>query len=276
LLRTKIRPVKKSTNRLFFVVALAIFGAGCAPRSEVLYEQALSEIQKGHFRIAVDLLERSAKVEKNDLNRNRYLSEAGRIVRFEIQDYERAIRIFRKIILDSDDEAQRLQSQEAVAEIYLENLQDYQSALKELQMLEPLLKDTKKKEKTKLRIAQTLYLTGNYQQALEEIEAAQKYFLVQEFNFSKLKGEILTAQKKYKEAIANYDGLRQKYPEQFAKENLFIAASIVFEENEQYSDALSYLKKYETQITDKVYFELRIKRLKERLDNKPLSRGPRK
>ena len=272
----KTRPVKKSINKIIIISALALVGAGCAPRSEVLYDQASTEIQKGHFRIAADLLERSAMVEKNNYNRNRYLTEAGRVIRFEIQDFDRAIRVFRKIILEAEDESQRIQAQEAITEIYLENLQDYQNALKELQLLEPLLKETKKKERVRLRIAQALYLTGNYQQALEEIEAAQKYIQYHEYNYAKLKGEVFTAQKKYKEAIANYEALRQKAPEYFAKENLYIAASIVYEENEQYADALNYLKKYESQIADKAYYELRIKRIKERLANKPLSKGLRK
>ena len=87
---------------------------------------------------------------------------------------------------------------------------------------------------------------------------------------------LLFAQKKYKESIAAYESLKSKYPDYFSNENLFIAASIVYEENEQYADALKYLSSNEALIKDKAYYELRIKRLKERMTNKPLFKGIRK
>ncbi|MBY0453093.1 MAG: hypothetical protein K2P92_08660 [Bdellovibrionaceae bacterium] len=248
----------------------------CVQRSEKLYEEAYQEIEKGHFRIATDLLIRSSDVEENNLTKYKYLSEAARIVRFEIQDYPRALKMFRKIILEADDSTQRISAQEAIAEIELENTQDYQQALKELQKLEPLVSDTKKKEKIKLRIAQTLYLTGQYEQAIDEINVAQKFITNYESNFLKLKAEVFLAEKKYKESLATYEELRLKDPIFFKDENLYIATSIAYEENEQFADALAFLNKNETQIKDKSYLELRVKRLKERLVNKPLFKGIRK
>ncbi|MGZ3690854.1 MAG: tetratricopeptide repeat protein [Pseudobdellovibrio sp.] len=256
--------------------SLIAFTTACGSRSENLYEQAYSEIEKGHYRIAADLLEKSSQLETDNTKKYKNLLEVARIVRFEIQDYERAIKVFREIILSSDDETQRILAQESIAEIYLENIQDYNSALKELQVLEPLLTDTKKKEKTRLRIAQALFLTGKNDQALDEIQSAEKYIKFTGTNFLKLKAEILLAQKKYKEAISAYDELKTKDPTFFADENLFIATSIVYEENEQYTEALNYLTKNQALIKDKPYYELRIKRLKERIANKPLSRGAHK
>ena len=48
------------------------------------------------------------------------------------------------------------------------------------------------------------------------------------------------------------------------------------QEKEDYASALAYLEKYQSLIYDKVYLELRIKRLRERLTNKPLFKGRRK
>ena len=109
----------------------------CVQRSEKLYEEAYQEIEKGHFRIATDLLIRSSEAEENNVTKYKYLSEAARIVRFEIQDYPRALKMYRLIILDADDSTQRISAQEAIGEIELDNMQDYQQALKELQKLEP-------------------------------------------------------------------------------------------------------------------------------------------
>lgn len=272
----KIKPAKKSINCIVIVATTFLMLVACVQRSEKLYEEAYQEIEKGHFRIATDLLIRSSDVEENNLTKYRYLSEAARIVRFEIQDFPRALRMYRQIILEADDSSQRVSAQEAIAEIELDNMQDYQQALKELQKLEPLVSDTKKKEKIKLRIAQTLFLTGQLAQAIDEINVAQKFITNYESNFLKLKAEVFLAQKKYKESIATYDELRLKDPQFFKDENLYIATSIAYEENEQFADALAFLNKNETQIKDKSYLELRVKRLKERLVNKPLFKGIRK
>jgi tetratricopeptide (TPR) repeat protein len=271
----RIKLAKKFTRSFLFLLALGFLGA-CGPRAETLYSEAYSEIEAGRFRIAVDLLEKSANLETKNIDKYRNLSEAARLTRFEILDYPRAIRMYREVILKAEDQSQRIAAQEAVSEIYLENIQDYQLALRELQILEPLLTDNRKKERTRLRIAQALYLTGNYQQALEEINSAQKLIKFHELNFLKLKAQVLVGQKKYKEAIEAYDDLRNKNVNFFKEENLFIATSVVYEENEEYAEAMNFLTKYETMVKDKAYLELRIKRLKERMANKPLFKGKRK
>lgn len=258
------------------VLSSAVFLSGCTPQSEKLYDEAYKEIESGHFRIALTLLERSAELEKNDKKKTKALTEAARISRFEIQDFDRAIRINRQIILKSQDPRQRFNAQDALAEIYLENLQNYSQALKELLILEQLDVGAELKEKTKFKIAQAQFLSGNPNASLEYIEAASKMKVEDPKPFLKLKAQVLMSLKKFDEALAVYEEIRKLDERYFAQENLFIATSIVFEEKEDYASAISYLEKYQDQIQDKSYYELRIKRLKEKLINKPLFKGRRK
>jgi tetratricopeptide (TPR) repeat protein len=248
----------------------------CTPQSEKFYSEAYSEIDKGHFRIAVDLLEKSAAIEKDDRKRTKALVEAARIARFEIQDYDRALRINRQIILKSADVKQRLLAQETLAEIYLENVQNYSQALNELLILEQLTQGDEEKEKLRFKISQAYFLTGNPSAAFEYIETSLKSPAADKKNFLKLKTQILVSQKKYDEALAVYEEIRKLDADFFAKENLYIATSTVFEEKEDYASALAYLEKYQQFIPDKAYLELRIKRLRERITNKPLFKGRRK
>lgn len=250
--------------------------AACTPPSERLYDKAYKAIEKNQFRIGVDLLLRAANVEKKENLKFRDMMEAARIVRFEIQDYPRAIRIYRKIILDSLDEPTRINSQELIAEIYFENIQNYEMAAKELQVLEPLVKNEVRHEKIALRLCQAFYLTGRYEDALEEADAQLRAPKIEELSFMKIKAQILTAQKKYSDALDLYQKILDKNEIYFENENLFIAVSVVYEENEQYSEAMKYLKKYESEIKDKNYLELRYKKLQERLVNQPLFKGRRK
>lgn len=248
----------------------------CSPQAEKLYNEAYQEIENGHFRIAVNLLEQSAKIEKSDRKKTKALLEAARISRFEMQDFQRSLRLYREIILKSQDSSQRIGAQEAIAEINLENLQNYGQALSELLILEQLNLNLEQKEKIKLRIAKAQFLTGNSETALENIESALKTAKSDRRYFLKLKAEILMAQKKQTEAISIYEDLRKTDEKYFASENLYIATSIAFEEKEDYVTALSYLEKNKSRITDLSYLELREKRLREKILNKPLSKGRRK
>lgn len=263
-------------KKFLLLLGIGIFLNSCSPQSEKLYAEAYSEIENGHFRIALDLLEKSAAIEKNDKKRTKALVEAARISRFEIQDYDRALRINRQIILKSEDFKQRLLAQETLAEIYFENLQNYNQALNELLILEQLTSEAEAKEKLRFKIAQAYFLTGNPSASFEYIEASLKSPAADKKNFLKLKAQILVSQKKHDEALAVYEDIRKLDSVFFAKENLYIATSTVFEEKEDYASALAYLEKYQEFIGDKSYLELRFKRLKERLTNKPLFKGRRK
>lgn len=271
--------MRRFTRSVLLLSALALFGlsiGGCTPAADRIYTEARAEIEKGHFRLALDLLSRAAEAERRPDRKFRYYLEAARIARFEVQDYVRAIRLNKEIILKSADEKQRINAQESVAEIYFENLQDYSQALKELQILEPLVKEAGQKERIQLRICQALYLTGDSTRALDEINLAMKSATTEVLSFLKVKAQALVALKKYEEALLVYEQMLQSNPEYFEKENLFVAVSVVYEENEDFASALKYLTKHSEKIKDKAYLELRYRRLKERMVNKPLFQGKRK
>lgn len=271
-----IKLVKKSIKTFLLLGAAFSLLNACTPQSDRLYSEAYSEIERGHFRLALDLLERSADMENQNKKKTKALIEAARIARFEIQDYNRALRINREIVLKSDDAKQRLSAQQSLSEIYLENLQNYSQALQEMMILEQLVTEPAQKEKLKFKIAQAQFLIGNSKSALEYIESSGKSTGAEKKNFLKLKAQVLISLKKYDESLLAYEELRKLDETFFAKENLYIATSIAYEEKEDYASAKSYLEKYKDQILDKAYLELRIKRLSERLTNKPLFKGRRK
>lgn len=253
-----------------------LFLTACTPRAEKLYTSGLDLLSKGKYLEAVDTLEDSAALDTNKQRQAKSLSEAARIVRLEVKDYPKALMLYRKLILEAEDALVRLQAQEAITEIYFENLQDYTLALKELLILEPLVTDPQKKELIKLRIAQCMQLTGAHSAALEFIEAALSGSKYEQKNFLKLKAQIFLTLKKYDEALNTNFYLLEMDPTYFKNENLFIAQAMVYEEKQDYKLALEFLTKHQDQIDDKNYLELRIKRLQEQIINKPFSRGMRK
>lgn len=248
----------------------------CRSRSEKLYIQAYEKINQNQFVEAIELLESSAELEKDNIKKTKALLEAARLLRFEIHDYERALKHLRTVVLESQDQKLRLLSQEAIVEIYFDHTQNYKDALQELLILEPLLPESKKKDAVRLKIAQALHLVENNQAALEYIDGVLKNISSNKNVFIKTKAQILQSQKKLDEALKIYEEIFSKTPKYFIDENLFSAVSLIQEEKKDYKVAIEYLTKNAGHIADKNYLELRLKKLKEKQINKPFSRGMRK
>lgn len=278
----KKKLAKKFTNlnffnsRLLITLGAVLLIASCQSRSEKLYSTAYEKINQNQFSEAVQLLQSSAALEKDNIKKTKALYEAARLLRFELQDYEMALRILRTVVLDSQDSKMRLLSQESICEIYFDHLQNYQEALKELLILEPLLVESKKKEIIRLKIAQAQRFTGNNQAALEYVDVALNTKDTDKNPFLKIKAQILQAQQNFDEALKIYDGIFQQDRKYFLEENLFSAVSSIHEEKKDYKVAIEYLEKNATLIADKNYLELRIKKMKEKQINKPFSKGVRK
>lgn len=282
-MKTKIKLVKKFIKNIqkylfkaIAVSAIALLFSACESRSEKLYKQAYDKISANQFLDAIDLLESSSDIEKDPEKKTRALFEAARLLRFEIQDYNKALMHLKKIVLESSDEKIRLLSQEAIADIYFDNLQNYPQALKELLILEPLIKDEVKKESIRLKIAKCQFLTGNSKVALEYIQSFLPQLKDAKKNFLLLKAQILQSTQKLDESLLVYDEIYKLDIEYFKSENLFSAVSLVMEEKQDYKKAIEYVQSHEADFTDKNYYDLRLKRLREKLTNKPFSKGVRK
>lgn len=274
----KKKILKATKIHLFvaFFICAQLFLVGCRSRSEKLYAEAYEKINQNEFKSAIELLESSADLEKNNIKKTKALFEAARLLRFERQDYESALKHLRTVVLSSDDEKMRLLAQESICEIYFDHLQNYQEALKELLILEPLQPESKKKELLRLKTAQAQHLIGNGQAALEYIDSVLKISTVDKNPFLKLKAQVLQSENKFDEALKIYDQIYVSSQNYFKTENLFYAVSAIHEEKKDYKQGVEYLEKHNEEIADKNYLELRIKKLKEKQINKPFSKGVRK
>ena len=270
----KTKLAKKYTN-IFLISVLVAATAACQSRAEKFFKQAQKKIEARQFLDAVDLLENSAELEKNNHKWSSTNFEIARILRFEIQDYSKSLLVYKELILKSEDVNIRLLSQEAIAEIYFENMQDYPSALKEYLLLESLLQDKIKLEKTKLKIAQCYKYMGNLNTSLEYIDVALKNS-EKKVNFLNIKAQIFLTQKKYDLSLATYQQIYKEDPEYFKTENLYNSIVIVYEEKADYKSALAYLNDNKQYFKDQNYVDLKIKRMNEKLINKPFSKGIRK
>ncbi|MES2802418.1 MAG: hypothetical protein V4654_07995 [Bdellovibrionota bacterium] len=271
----KIKLAKKFIKKIIlFLLAGAL--CACQSRAEKFYHLAQTKIEQRQFLDAVDLLENSAELEKNNRLWSKTNFEIARILRFEIQDYNKALLVYRELILKSEEASIRLLSQEAIAEIFFENIQDYITAVKEYLLLESLIKDPEKLEKIRLKIAQCYRYTGSFKTALEYIEVFLNSAKTEKNSFLKLKAQTYSSLGQYDEAVKNYNLILANDPKYFLDENLYVAIAMTYEEKQDYKTALAYILQNKDKIKDGSYVELRIKRLNEKLLNKPFTKGVRK
>lgn len=250
--------------------------SACQSRAEKFYHLAQKKIEERQFLDAVDLFESSAELEKNNRLWSKTNFEIARILRFEIQDYNKALLVYRELILRSEDASIRLLSQEAIAEIYFDNIQDYVTAVKEYLLLESLIKDAEKLEKIRLKIAQCYRYTGSLKTALEYIDVFLNSAKTEKNSFLKLKAQTYASLGQHDGAIKNYNLILANDPKYFLDENLHVAVAMAHEEKQDFKTALAYIQQHKDKIKDGSFVELRIKRLNEKLLNKPFTKGVRK
>lgn len=249
---------------------------GCQSRAEKFYNLAQEKIHQRQYLDAVNLLENSAELEKNNRIWSKTNFEMATLLRLDIHDYSKAIHVYRQIILKSEDANLRIQSQQALADIYFENIQDYLLAIKELLLLESLETDAKNLEKIRLKLAQAYKYTGQFKTALEVVDLASKNAQEQKLNFLKLKYQIFNSLDQPDKALTSINLIELIDKEFFISENLFLDKAMIFEQKQDYKSSLETIKQYAQFVKDKNYLDLRLKRLQNKLTNKPFARGIRK
>lgn len=268
---------KTNFTRTVLVLCLFILCA-CTSRMEAEYKDALSEVEQSHFRIAVSKLEVFTKKYPDDPMAVSAAKEAARISQYEIKDFERTVGFLKFIILKSQDFKDRFQAQDALASIYFENLQNYKGAINEYNRLIEISSSEADKQKYAQMVARSYYYLGNFAQTLNEIDELLKRHtqVLDKFAVLLLKANTYVATKEFKKAIGILDQLQLEFPEKAKAESIPLSIAICYEELEDFKKAIEVLEEAKKTDQNNDYLELRIKRLQERLSNKPGSKGYRK
>lgn len=269
----------QKTNFIRIGIAIIIsFLCACTSRMEAEYKDALSEVEKGHFRIAVSKLEVFTKKYPDDPMAVTAAKEAARIAQYEIKDFGRTVGFLKFIILKSQDFKDRFQAQDSLASIYFENLQNYKGAINEYNRLIEISSSESDKQKYAQMVARSNYYLGNFEQTLNEIDELLKRHtqILDKFTILLLKANTYVATKDFKRAITILEQLRNEFPEKAKAESIALSIAICYEELEDFNKAINVLEEAKKTEHNSDYLELRIKRLQERLSNKPGSKGYRK
>jgi TolA-binding protein len=164
-----------------------------------------------------------------------------------------------------------LAAQKYVAQIYYENLLDYNQAILEYEKLLRLPGKPQEKASYQMTVAKAQYQLGNLGQALAELDAILKKSPEPDMAYSAqvLKSEILISQKKYDDAATVLEATVKQFPKRSKQQNLAFSLVVCYEDLKNFAKAIEILEKMKQDYTHPKFIENRINRLKERIANLP-------
>lgn len=259
-------------------VALVLALSACSSQEEADYKQAQKAMGQEHYRIALAHLDRVIKRSSSSKLPLEAARDAARISYFEIKDFKKSVDYYHFIVLHSEDEKERVESQRQIAAIYFNNLQDYPRAIIEYSKLQQMPHTDLEEAQYKMNVARAQYYQNNFFQAESEIDSLLKLKGDEATRFSALmlKGNILVARKDFTKAADIFKELIRDFPEKSIQENVALILAVCYEENFDFKSALGVLEAHRGKYNPPEYIELRIKRLQERMKNAPGAKGFRK
>ncbi len=208
------------------------------------------------------------------------------IASYETHDFKRALKYEQFLLLKSPSTAERYHAQKRKAQIYFENLQDYETAVGELSKLYAETEDMVEKAMVQIQMARCEFQLGRFPQSESDARNAISSMPPQGSETQELKdtlfsarillGNILVAEKKFADAAKVYLDLQKQDPVKAAKENVGVSLAISYEEQGDYKSAIAALENLKSGGSTPEYIELRIRKLKERQKNQPGAKGAHK
>jgi tetratricopeptide (TPR) repeat protein len=248
---------------------------GCTSTEQKEMDEARIETDRGHFRIALSHLEKIIIRSPHSKLGIEAAREAARLTFYEIKDFPKAAQFYQQIVVNSDSAEDRMNAQKQIVSIYFDHLTDYQKSVVEINRLVVMLTDPRERNEYKMKLARAYYYQNNFTQAENEAEE----FLRgnppsdQRFDMIFLKGNIELAKKDLPAATEVFKTLLRDYPERALKDNVGLTLSVCYEEMKDFKSAIEVLEKIKASHPMPEYIDIRIKRLRERLQNQPGAHG---
>lgn len=195
-----------------------------------------------------------------------------RLARIETKNYSLAIKSLNFILKNSKNLELSIWAQELKANIYYENLYQYNKAIIEFNKFLSLIKKDKKLFKIKLRLAKCHFSLNQFYQSEIEVNEALKLKVSKGDIFEALlfKASLYLTNKKVDKAILLYKDLLKKYPDLSKKENIKTNLAVCYEEKEEFNEAIRVLKEIKDEKIEKAEIvDLKIEKLKLRIENMP-------
>lgn len=260
---------------LTLIAALLIQCTFSVQRRQI--QNADKAIANGDSKLALDYFEQATHGDDTKLALQA-ARRGARLAQIDMKSYQRAVDLYRFIIVASDDSEERKLAQKNIAQIYFENLLYYDKAVIEYEKLLRLDFSQPEKYQFRLNVAKSHLQLGNLDQVIAELDtlSKEKKSEADEYDLQVFKSNVLMTEKKQDQAAAVLEDLIKKYPERAEKESLALTLTVCYEEMDQFEKAIATLEAMKKGYPHPEFLDARIARLKTRLTNRPLANGFKK
>jgi tetratricopeptide (TPR) repeat protein len=250
----------------------------CSPPEAKDYKSAQSSAEQRQFGHALLLYDHVLKRAPDSEYALKSARDGARIASLELKDYKKAITYLQFLVLNSKDPKERVSAQKQLAAMYFDQLQNYDKAILEYNRLIDSSDSETERAAYKLDIARANYYQNNFFQAQSELDQLLKMRVEDEDRFSAivLQSNIFIAQKECGKAIELLKKVIGLYPQKAMQENVSQTLAVCYEETGSFAEAIKILETIKPHHPQPDYVELRIKRLRERQKNQPGAKGLRK
>lgn len=264
-------------KRIVSLAAVVLFAsAGCTTSSQKQdIQSGKSAMAAGNSSLAVAYFDRAAHGEDQQLSLEA-ARPAARLAYLELKNYPKAIEYNRIIIVASDNDTERKAAQKTIAQIYFENLLDYQQAILEYEKLLQLEFTPEEKFQFRFNIAKSQLQIGHIDQAMAELADLEKGKGAEDYDLQLFKSNILISQKRQQDAALILETLVKKFPERSEKESLGLTLAVCYEEAEDFKKAIEALEAMKKGYSHPEFLDTRIARLRARMKNMPGANGLKK
>jgi len=264
-------------NLIGFILLITL--PGCTFRFEWWNQfRAQRAISQQDYDTALRLLQRVIVDPVNDEVALNAARQGARVAHLFAKKYPQAIEFYRYLILRSKDEGERKMAQNSIAQIYYENLLDYNQAVLEYERLLKHTDNPDEKFRFRLNIAKSHFQLNSIAQALNEIDflLSQPLDPGEAFEAYMLKANVYLANRQQSDAANIWEKIIREFPERSKKENVALNLVVAYEEMKKFDKAIEVLQRMQTDYANPEFLTQKIERLRERQANLPGARGWKK
>ncbi len=187
---------------------------------------------------------------------------------------EKEVFFLKFITNNSLEEKEQIEAQKRLAEYYYDK-GFYPQAIQEMNRLLSKGNFKEGRPEIKIKLAKSNFYIKNFYQAEVELNAYIKEANAdsQKFEGYLLRADIQSANKKYNEAMATYKDIKDKFPDFYFKNHVYLNEVLLLEEQKLLDQAISLLEGIKDDVANAEPIEGRIERLKERRALMPGAEG---
>jgi tetratricopeptide (TPR) repeat protein len=258
------------------LTGLALVLSGCTFSLDWIREyRAERAIEHQDFASALKIL---SDIMQSDPDSPRSLSAArlgARVAQFHAKNYGQAVDFYKHVVMRSPEVEERKSAQRYIAQIYFENLQDFNQAVFEYEKLLRLDLTPEESFRYRLNLAKSHLRLNNIDQAVIEVDSllSQKHSADEIFEARIFKANSLVAAKRLSEAAQMWEAILKEFPEKSQKENVAMNLVVCYEEMKDFNRAIEVLERMREGYAHPDFLDLRIRRLRERMGNQPGGQG---